>query len=105
MSLECICAECTTVVAHYSGVNNETKEKLNIPLEEEDTSNLLVVGVPTGNMGCTFVDDDWKVDHPQIFICRNCLRTKMPNVFKTLTEQEEKADDEIPTIEKRRAQV
>ena len=84
MSLNAICSECEKQAGYFTGRNVKISN-----LEPEDgneTDNLFSVGKVDGHAGCTF--SNLKTIN-EVFICGDCLKTKMPNTYKLIIKRSE----------------
>lgn len=79
MSLTVICSECNQKCGYFTGrfIKIGNLE----PTDGNETDDIFSIGKIEGHAGTTFSNIKTKND---VFICRNCLKTKLPNAYKTL---------------------
>lgn len=91
MSLDIKCSECGKSCGYFTGRN--VRVGTLDPTDGNETDNIYAIGKVEGHAGVTF--QDLKTVQ-EVFVCRTCVREKMPNAFKTIDEHPEKGskDDE-----------
>jgi len=84
MSLQINCSECGNECGYFTGRNVRVGSL--DPEEGNETDNIYAVGKVKGHAGVTFQDLKTVCE---VFICGNCLKTKMPNAFNSIKEHPE----------------
>ena len=90
MSLTVICSECNQNCGYFTGRNIKIGDLE--PTDGNEISNVFSIGKVVGHAGATFSNLKTEND---VFICRNCLKEKMPNAYKCILERINEPESKI----------